>query len=197
MTGGNTGRMVANLHALRNPDGSMVDKRSNAAQQPLKNVLRNKTADGIPIIGVSAGLNVMCADVRTTNDMQAAVQIRKDGSLVLRIDALGLLPPHLSTNPHYQDPIEVTDEERREILEIAPGLDTFFDPQRETLHKRFEEVLEMDRERVILTLRPGAYIKVEGMQTEMRGTTGGVIFRHQKEPHQVQSGDRLDHLLLR
>lgn len=136
----------------------------------------------------------MSSDVRTTNDMQAAVQILGDGSRVLRIDALGLLPNQLSVNPHYQDTIELTDEERDAILATNPALRIITDHQGESRAERLAQILEMDKTRVVLALREGAYIVVSGKEAQIKGTTGGVIFRADQEPQPIHQGDDLSYL---
>lgn len=193
--GGNTGRLVANLHALRNFYGPLVDKRPDAAKNSLVEAIRQKAAEGIAIIGSSAGLNVMCKDVRTTNDMQAAVQIMADGNHLLRVDALGLLPDNFSFNPHFQDKVTISDEEREKILAINPQLRLLTDHQGESRIDRLMQILEMDQSRVILALREGSYVVVKGQAMEMKGNTGGIVFRYGKEPQSVNKGDKLDDLL--
>lgn len=193
--GGNTGRLVANLHALRNPDGAFIDQRPAGSKNALVDELRKKVAAGFPVIGSSAGLNVMCKDVRTTNDMQAAVQRTVDGKLLLRIDALGLFPEKFSVNPHYIDQVTVTEQEGAAILAINPQLRALTDHQGESRLERLSQILEMDPTRKILALREGSYIRVQGMKMEIKGTTGGVIFQSGQEPRPVHNGDRLDFLL--
>ena len=193
--GGNTGRLVANLHALRNPDGVFVDQRPSASKNALVDELRRKVASGVPVIGSSAGLNVMCEDVRTTNDMQAAVQETVDGKLSLRIDALGLFPQNFSVNPHYIDQVTVTEQERAAILAINPQLRALTDHQGESRLDRLSQILEMDPTRKVLALREGSYIRVQGMTMEVKGTTGGLIFQFGQEPRAVNNGDRIDFLL--
>jgi dipeptidase E len=193
--GGNTGRLVANLWALRNHDGSLVDQRLDASVNSIVDSIREKAAKGVAVIGSSAGLNVMCRDVRATNDMQAAVQIMNNGSRVLRIDGLSLLPQNLSVNPHFQDNVVVTDEEREKILAINPKLRILTDHQGETRTERLTQLLEMDNNRTVLALREGSYILVNGMKMELRGNTGGIIFEYGKDQKAVNSGDKLDQLL--
>lgn len=194
--GGNTGRLVANLWALRNHDGSYVDQRPEASKSFLIDAIREKAAEGRAIIGSSAGFNVMCGDVRATNDMQAAVQRMADGIHVLRIDGLGLLPSNLSVNPHYQDKVVVTEDERNAILAVNPKLKILTDHQGESRAERLTQLLEMDNKRIALALREGSYIVVKGKEMEVKGKTGGLIFEYGKEPQIVENGDRLDRLLL-
>jgi dipeptidase E len=193
--GGNTGILVANLHALRNQNGVLLDDRINSSKNSLIDELRVKVADGIPVIGSSAGLNVMCKDVRTTNDMQPVVSELPDKGLYLRIDALGLLPQNLSINPHYLDQITVTEDERTAILAINPKLQPLVDHQGEPRIDRLSQILQMDRSRNVLALREGSFIRVQGPKMEIKGTTGGIIFQSGHNPLAVNNGDRLDFLL--
>ena len=193
--GGNTGRLIANLHALRNDDGLLVDGRPDASQSSLIEVLRKKVAEGIPFVGSSAGTNAMCTDIRTTNDMQSAVW-EKEGQKLLRIDALGLLPPTLSINPHYQDVVAVTEEEREALLAIKPDLAILLDHQGETRQERINQVMEKDRGRKVLALREGSFVSVSGAEMVIGGTTGGIIFEYSKDLKPVNNGDRLDFLLV-
>jgi dipeptidase E len=72
--GGNTFRLLADLyrHHLLGP-------------------IRERVRAGVPFLGVSAGCNVACPTIKTTNDMP----ITQPPSL----DALGLVP--FQVNPHY------------------------------------------------------------------------------------------------
>lgn len=193
--GGNTGRLVTNLHSLRNADGSMVDKRPAASQTALVAALRKRVGAGMPLLGASAGLNVMARDIRTTNDMHIAVQQLKDGSFVSRLDALGVLPPHISVNPHYLEKVTVSEEDRARAVEVNADLGKLLDHQGESRETRLKEALEMDPSRVIIALREGAYLVVNGDTMKLKGQTGGVIFRHGQEPSEVAVGDNLSHLL--
>ena len=74
--------------------------------------IRERVASGVPYFGASAGSNVACPTIRTTNDMP----IVETGSL----QALDLVP--FQINPHYVDPPamrvgETRAERLREFLE--------------------------------------------------------------------------------
>lgn len=193
--GGNTGRLVANLHSLTNADGSKVDKRSAACHSPLISAIRRKISQGMPLLGASAGLNVMARDIRTTNDMHIAIQKLTDGSLISRLDAIGVLPPNISLNPHYIEKIIISEEDRLKAIEINSDLGKMLDHQGESRETRLAEALEMDPDRIIIALREGTYLVIAGKAMKVKGETGGFVFRHNQKPLAIEAGDDLSHLL--
>lgn len=196
IAGGNTSRLLVNLHGLKNPDGSMVDRRLNGSKNSLISILRKKASEGIPILGSSAGLNVLCSDIRMTNDMHIAIQKTSDGKLLSRVDALSLFPSRLSINPHYLDAITLSEGERASIhSSIRDKICSIVDHQGETRYERLTQLLEMNQDRVVLALREGACVFVEGMKMTLLGTTGGVVLRYGESPKELELNADLSYLL--
>jgi dipeptidase E len=118
--------------------------------------IRRRVSEGMPYIGASAGSNLACPTLKTTNDMPIVEP--------LSFDALGLVP--FQINPHYLDP--------------APG-STHMGETRETRIREFHE----ENETPVVGLREGAMLRVLGDSVELRGRAGARIFRRGEEPVEV------------
>ena len=120
--------------------------------------LRQAVRAGVPYLAASAGANLACPTIRTTNDMP----IVEPGSLA----ALGLIPFQL--NPHYFDP--------------DPGSAH----QGETRPKRIEEFLE-ENDVPVLGLREGAWLQVSGTRAHLSSRNTGRLFRRPTGPSTSRS----------
>jgi dipeptidase E len=147
--GGNTFRLLATLQTRGLLDGIAERGRS-----------------GMPYVGWSAGSNLACPTIKTTNDMP----IVEPASF----DALGLVP--FQINPHYQDP--------------ASG-STHMGETRETRIREFHE----ENDAPVVGLREGAMLRVLGDAVELRGRAGARIFRRGQEPVEVAPVARIENLL--
>jgi dipeptidase E len=147
--GGNTFRLLERMYAYG-----------------LLEPIRERVADGMPYMGASAGTNVACPTIRTTNDMP----IVEPPSL----DALGLVD--FQINPHYLD---------------APPDATH---QGETREQRLFEYLEANP-RPVVAIREGSYLRVDGPAVELGGPHHARLFRRGHEPIEAPPGSRLDDLL--
>jgi dipeptidase E len=150
VTGGNSFRLVAAIHQL-----SLID------------AVRSAIDSGIPYFGASAGSNVACPTVRTTNDMP----IVQPPSFA----AFNLVP--FQINPHYIDPPPP---------EARIG---------ETRKERLQEFLE-ENDVTVVALREESWLDVDGPVMTLMGTGGAVVFRRGTEPDQVGGGADLSALLL-
>jgi dipeptidase E len=131
--------------------------------------IRARAEAGMPYMGASAGTNVACPTIRTSNDMP----IVQPPSF----DALRLVP--FQINPHYLDP------------------DPSSTHQGETREQRLREYLE-DNERPVVGLRESSMLRVEvsdgDARAELRGTTAARLFRRGHEPEEHPPGSRFDFL---
>jgi dipeptidase E len=129
-------------------------------ERDLLEPLRRRAQGGLPYTGASAGSNLACPTVRTTNDMP----IVEPRSLA----ALGLVA--FQINPHYVDP--------------APG-STHMGETRETRIREFHEENDVP----VVGLREGAILRVEGDAIRLRGVAGARIFRRGREPVEAGPGE--------
>lgn len=121
---------------------------------------------GLPYLGSSAGTNMACPTLRTTNDMP----ITQPASF----DALGLIP--FQINPHYLDP------------------DPASTHQGETRQRRIEEFLERN-DVPVLGLREGAWLRVSDGLARTGGTTWSRLFTRGAEPRELPPGSDVSDLL--
>ncbi len=121
---------------------------------------------GMPYLGASAGVNVACPTIRTTNDMPI-VEPRT-------LDALGLVP--FQINPHYLDP--------------DPGSTHMGETREERLAEFHEE-----NATPVVGLREGGWIRIDGDRGALGGSRGARIFRRGQEPEERAPGAALDDLL--
>ena len=118
-------------------------------QHDLLDAIRERVSKGVPYIGWSAGSNVACPTIRTTNDMP----IIEPPSL----NALGLVP--FQINPHY--------------LDAHPE-----GHQGETREERLLEFIEVNRGVTVVGLREGSMLRVEGATIRLLGNKPVRIFMH-------------------
>lgn len=129
-------------------------------------VIRERVGAGIPYIGSSAGTNVACVSIKTTNDMPI-VQPRS-------FDGLGLVP--FNINPHYIEP------------------DPSSTHMGETRDDRIREFHEHN-EPAVLGLREGSMLLIVGGELLVEGQTGARVFRKCRAAVDFGPGERLDFLL--
>jgi dipeptidase E len=120
-------------------------------------LIRRRVAEGMVYSGASAGSNLACPTIRTTNDMP----IVEPQSL----GALGLVP--FQINPHYVDP--------------DPG-STHMGETRETRIREFHE----ENETPVVGLREGAILRVDGESVLLKGMAGARVFRRGQAPVEVE-----------
>lgn len=130
--------------------------------------IRERALAGMPYLGSSAGSGIAAPTIRTTNDMP----IVEPASL----SSLHLIPFQL--NLHF--------------LDADPGSTHMGETREERLFQFHEENTVP-----VLGLREGAWLRVEGDQATLGGTTGGRLFQQGQKPEEVASGADLSGLLRR
>jgi dipeptidase E len=126
--------------------------------------LRRRVAEGsLRYMGASAGSNVACPTIRTTNDMP----IVEPPSL----HALGLVP--FQINPHYIDP------------------DPHSTLMAETREERLLQFLE-ENETPVVALREGAMLRVEHGKVTLKGLARARIFRRGESPRELAPGSSIE-----
>lgn len=175
----NAGYEMNSIHNYRNPletvnqaqaifigGGNTFRLLNELYEKDLINILKQKVASGTPYIGISAGSNVVCPSIKTTNDMP----IIEPPSF----KSLDLIP--FQINPHYFDP---------EPNSLHQG---------ESREKRIQEYHELNYNTVV-GMREGSILHIEGSKIYLCGTNGVKVFIRNQEPQEYKQGDRLDILL--
>jgi dipeptidase E len=142
VSGGNTFALLAALY-----DRGLLD------------AMRRRVRAGAPYIGWSAGANLACPTIRTTNDMP----IVQPPSFA----ALGLVP--FQINPHFTDA----------LIPNHGG---------ETRSERLEEFLVANPEATVVGLREGTMLRVEGDTVMLVGDKPARVFRSGREPEENEPG---------
>jgi dipeptidase E len=147
--GGNTFRLLDELYC-----------------QDLLFPIRQRVAEGMPYSGASAGANVACGTIRTTNDMPIVEPPA--------LDALGLVA--FQINPHYLDP----DPASKHMGE-----------SRETRIREFHE----ENKEPVVGLREGAMLRIQDGAVMLKGVAGARIFRAGQAPVEMMPPAILSGLL--
>lgn len=121
--------------------------------------IRSRVRAGMPYMGSSAGSNVACPTICTTNDMPIVFP----GTLA----ALDLIP--FQINPHYLDP----DPNSQHMGET-----------RETRIKEFHE----ENDTPVIGLREGSWLRVVDNEVILEGKAGARIFIKGVDPFDIAAG---------
>ena len=135
-------------------------------ESELLEALRRRVRDGLPYLGASAGINIVCPTIKTTNDMP----IVQPPSF----EALGIVP--FQINPHYLDP----DPGSRHMGET-----------REDRIREFHEENDVP----VVGLREGAWLRIEGAGGQVGGAASARVFRRGRAPEELVPGASLAALL--
>ena len=135
-------------------------------EEGLIDVVKRKALNGDPYIGWSAGSNMACPTIRTTNDMPI-VQPHD-------FHSFDLIP--FQINPHYLD----------ENPDGHAG---------ETREARIEEFIEVNRNLYVLGLRESTLLRIEGTELMLLGARNARLFRYGEEPKELKPENSYNFLL--
>ncbi len=129
-------------------------------------IISKKVNNGTPYIGWSAGSNIACPTIKTTNDMPIIDPISFSG--------LNLVP--FQINPHYTD----------EVIPNHKG---------ETREQRIKEFLVVNPEVYVVGLKEGTMLKIEGSSMKLIGSQTMRLFKFEEPVIEYNSTSNLDFLL--
>jgi dipeptidase E len=147
--GGNTWNLLKMLR-----DNNLID------------IVREKVHSGTPYIGWSAGSNVACPTIKTTNDMPV---VEPDS-----FNSFSLIP--FQINPHY--------------LDVNPE-----GHAGETREQRIEEFIAVNHDVFVVGLREGTMLIYENGKITLRGNRKIRIFKYGTYPKELSKTDDLSFLL--
>lgn len=132
----------------------------------LMEAIVKKVKEGTPYVGWSAGSNIACPTLKTTNDMP----ITEPPSF----DTLNLVP--FQINPHYLDDTN----------------DTHGGETRET---RITEFVHANKEVYVVGLREGCMLQLENNKMKMNGSRTARIFHYGKDTVELSDKDDFNFLI--
>ena len=147
--GGNTWKLVQMLH-----------------HNKLMDAIRKKVLAGTPFVGWSAGSNVACPTLRTTNDMPIINPVS--------FETLNLVP--FQINPHY--------------LDVHPQ-----GHGGETREDRIREFIEINPEVFVVGLREGTMFWLENNELKLIGQKQARIFKKGAQPQELDASANFSFLL--
>ena len=162
----NPRRMIREAQAICVGGGNTFALAKKMQEQGLMTAILRKIKEGTPYVGWSAGSNVSCPTICTTNDMPI-VQPES-------FKAIGAVK--FQINPHYLDANP----------EGHAG---------ETREQRIEEYIEANPRRWVVGLREGCMLHLHDGVMELIGPRPMRIFKKGVETFEVKAGDDLSFLL--
>lgn len=147
--GGNTFQLISKIQ-----DFGLID------------IVRKKVLNGTPYIGWSAGANVACPTIKTTNDMPVVEPSS--------FNAFNLVK--FQINPHY--------------LDANPQ-----GHAGETREQRIMEFIEVNPNVYVVGLREGCILKIENNSISLIGNKTIRLFKRSNEPKELSKNDNLNFLL--
>lgn len=135
-------------------------------EMKLMKVIKEAVEGGLPYMGWSAGSNMACPTMRTTNDMP-----------IIEPESLNCLNViNFQINPHYLDA----------TVEGHGG---------ETREQRLEEFMVINTNVYVAGLREATLLSIDGDKIELKGARPMRLFHYGHDPREINPGDNIDFLL--
>ncbi len=157
---------VKNADAIAVGGGNTFHLVGKMYENNIMEAIRERVKEGMPYMGWSAGSNVACPTIRTTNDMP----IYQPKSF----DVLNLVP--FQINPHYLDANP----------EGHGG---------ETREQRIEEFLVVNRSMFVVGLREGCLLEIHDNDIKLVGDKTMRLFKYGRKPEELDKNTDLQFLL--
>ena len=152
-------RAVAEAEIVMVGGGNTFHLLRECRARGLLEPIASRVRAGAPYIGWSAGANLACPTISTTNDMPI---VDPQG-----FGALGLVG--FQINPHYTNA-------------LPPG------HQGETRNERIAEYLQANPQATVLGLPEGDWVRVSGDSATLHGPHPALLFRAGREPEELAPG---------
>lgn len=165
-------RFINPIEAIENSDAIVVGGGNTwqlvkmLQEKGLMKAIRKKVKQGTPYIGWSAGSNIACPSLRTTNDMPIVEPVK--------FKTLKLVP--FQINPHYLD-------------------DNPANHGGETREMRINEFIEVNRDLYVVGLREGTMLLLEDNDLTLIGKRKARIFKYGEAPIELSDEDDFNFLL--
>lgn len=167
-------RFINPVDAIENADAIVVGGGNTwqlvkmLQEKGLMKVIRKRVKKGTPYIGWSAGSNIACPTLKTTNDMPIMEPIK--------FKTLKLVP--FQINPHYLD-------------------DNPANHGGETREDRIKEFIEVNNETYVVGLREGTMLLLDDDDLILLGNRKARIFKYGQEPKELTNEEDFNFLLQR
>jgi len=159
-------KAVQQADCVADGGGNTLHLVAQMQKSGIMNAIRERALQGMPYMGWSAGSNVACPTLRTTNDMP----IFEPESF----NCLNLIP--FQINPHY--------------LDANPeGLGG------ETREQRINEFLVINPEMKVVGLRETSLLEMNGNELMLKGVRSMRLFSYGKEPEEISCPADVSYLL--
>jgi len=157
---------IKDADAIMVGGGNSFKLLNEVSENDLLETIQQQVKQGTPYIGWSAGSNLACPTIKTTNDMPIVCPPT--------FDALNFIP--FQINPHY-------------IHGNPPGHNG------ETREQRLKEFLEVNPTICVVGLREGTMLKIENNKIQFVGDKEARIFKHQEDFYELNPSSDYSFLL--